>query len=228
MNAIRFDRCYDVTLLRGELLSSRKDRWIEHFNQQDFSGMWDCIALRSMDGNAETIIGLPGTVTYRDTPLLQRLPYMQELINDIPGTKESVRLMALHPGSEIKPHRDNGCAYEEGYYRIHVPIQTHPDVEFCLDGDRISMLEGECWYLDFSKTHAVINRSEVVRVHLVIDGIRDEETDCWFAQHGYVDPPKPEHSIETKRAMIANLELMNTEGARQLVEQLKMELQDVD
>lgn len=226
MKAICFDRTYDVAMLQQELGFCMQKKWVDHFNQRDYSGKWDCIALRSTDGRAETIVGIAGSVVYQDTPLLQSLPYIQKLINDIPGAKESVRLMALHPGSEIKPHRDMGCAYDEGYYRIHVPIHTHQDVEFYLEEERIDMQEGECWYLDFSKTHAVVNRSNIVRVHLVIDGIRDLDTDCWFTQHGYVEPPKPEHTLETKLAMIACLEEMNTEGARELLNQLKRELQD--
>ena len=53
--------------------------------------------------------------------------------------------------------------------RIHIPVVTNPDVEFFLDGRRIIMGEGECWYLDLNLPHRVQNRGSTDRVHLVID-----------------------------------------------------------
>ncbi|MFD2556515.1 aspartyl/asparaginyl beta-hydroxylase domain-containing protein [Sphingobacterium tabacisoli] len=225
-NSIRFNRTYEVTLLQKELQGCVQYDWIQHFNQRDYEGKWTCISLRSVDGRNETIVGFGGERSYEDTPLLDQLPYMRTVIDSIPGAKESIRLMALYPGAEIKPHKDSGCSYTDGVYRIHVPVCTHPDVEFYLEGERIVMEEGSCWYLDFSKTHQIINKSNQVRVHLVVDGIRDEDTDTWFFENGYKEAPKPDYDEATKRAMIAQLEMMEGEGARQLVLQLKKELQD--
>lgn len=225
-NSIKFDREYEVVLLQEELQVCVQYDWVLHFNQRDYEGNWSCISLRSVDGRNKTIIGFGGEGSYQDTPLLEQLPYMRTVIEGIPGEKESIRLMALYPGAEIKPHKDLGCAYADGVYRIHIPIYTDPAVEFYLDGERVVMEEGSCWYLDFSKTHQIINRSEQVRVHLVIDGIRDEETDRWFMENGYQESPKPDYDLATKKAMIAQLELMDGEGAKQLILQLKKELQD--
>ncbi len=225
-NSIRFNRTYEVTLLQQELQSCVQYDWIGHFNQRDYEGKWTCISLRSVDGRHQTIVGFGGEGSYQDTPLLDQAAYMRTVIDSIPGAKESIRLMALYPGAEIKPHKDPGCSYTDGVYRIHVPICTHPDVEFYLEGERVMMEEGSCWYLDFSKTHQIINRSNQVRVHLVIDGIRDADTDVWFFENGYIESTKPGYDESTKRAMIAQLEMMEGEGARQLVLQLKKVLQD--
>ena len=51
-----------------------------------------------------------------------------------------------------------------------MPVVTNPHVEFYLNGSRVVMDEGECWYLRLSDPHRVANRGEVDRVHLVIDG----------------------------------------------------------
>lgn len=225
-NSIKFNRDYEVAVLQEELQTCLQYSWIQHFNQRDYEGRWECISLRSIDGSNQTIVGLCGIESYQNTPLLEKSPYMRALIDDIPGAKESIRLMALYPGAEIKPHKDLECSYADGVYRIHIPISTHPDVEFYLEGERIMMEEGSCWYLDFSKTHQIINRSEQIRVHLVIDGIRDKDTDVWFFEHGYVDQPKPDYDDNTKKAMIAQLEAMEGEGARLLLLQLKKELQN--
>lgn len=225
-NSIKFNINYDVAMLQEELLLCVGYNWVQHFNQNDYEGCWQCISLRSVDGCSHSIVGFGGEGSYRDTPLLDQVPYMRGVIEGIPGAKESIRLMALYPGAEIKPHKDRGCAYADGVYRIHIPISTNPAVEFYLEGERIVMEEGSCWYLDFSKTHQIINRSDQVRVHLVIDGLRDEDTDSWFMEHGYEEAPKPDYDEATKRAMIAQLEMMEGDGARQLVLQLKRELKD--
>lgn len=213
-------------MLQEELQACVQYNWVQHFNQNDYEGNWACISLRSVDGRNQTIVGFGGEGSYQDTPLLDQVPYMRTVIDSIPGAKESIRLMALYPGAEIKPHKDPGCAYADGIYRIHIPICTHPAVEFYLEGERIVMEEGSCWYLDFSKTHQIINKSDQVRVHLVVDGIRDEETDTWFFENGYKEAPKSDYDEATKRAMIAQLEMIEGEGAKQLVLQLKKELQD--
>lgn len=224
--SIKFNRHYNVAILQKELQTCVQYSWTEHFNQKDYEGRWDCIALRSIDGKNQTIAGFGNTDPYLDTPLLDSLPYMRYLIDSIPGIKESVRLMALYPDSEIKAHRDLDCSYRDGIYRIHVPICTNPDVEFYLEEERITMEEGTCWYLDFSKTHQIVNRSAQVRVHLVIDGIRDTDTDAWFVENGYTEPPIADYDVATKKAMITNLEMMDSDTARQLIMQLKKELQD--
>lgn len=225
-NSIKFNRDYEVALLQEELQICVQYDWVQHFNQRDYEGNWECISLRSVDGRNQTIVGFGGEGSYQDTPLLDQVPYVRAVIDGIPGAKESIRLMALYPGAEIKPHKDPGCSYTDGVYRIHIPICTNPYVEFYLDGEPVVMEEGSCWYLDFSKTHQIINRSEQVRVHLVIDGIRDAHTDEWFLENGYIEPAKPGYDEATKRAMIAQLEMMEGEGAKQLLLQLKKELQD--
>lgn len=82
---------------------------------------------------------------------------------------KSVRLLKLTAGSHIREHRDDDLGWEAGEIRLHVPIITDPGVEFFLNGQRVVMQEGECWYLDLSLPHRVQNRSSVDRIHLVID-----------------------------------------------------------
>ena len=79
--------------------------------------------------------------------------------------------MRLTAGSTIKPHADLDLAAELGKVRLHIPVTTNPDVEFQLNGERIAMGEGECWYLRLSDKHAVANRGRADRVHLVIDAV---------------------------------------------------------
>lgn len=41
-----------------------------------------------------------------------------------------MRLLSLAPGSYIREHTDNALVYEDGEMRIHIPVQTNPEVEY--------------------------------------------------------------------------------------------------
>ncbi len=64
---------------------------------------------------------------------------------------------------------DHDLAAENGIARLHVPVVTNDDVMFKLNGTRVAMNEGECWYLRLSDPHSVENRGRADRVPLVID-----------------------------------------------------------
>jgi len=82
---------------------------------------------------------------------------------------KAVRLLKLAAGSVIREHRDYDLGYDAGEVRIHVPVTTNPGVEFRLNDRRVTMDEGECWYLDLNLPHRVANRGATDRVHLVLD-----------------------------------------------------------
>ena len=57
---------------------------------------------------------------------------------------------------------------------FHIPVQTHAALEFRLNGKRLVMQEGECWYINANMPHSVANQSEIDRIHLVVDvGVND-------------------------------------------------------
>jgi hypothetical protein len=82
---------------------------------------------------------------------------------------KTVRLLRLAPDSFIREHYDPALGYEDGEIRIHIPIQTGPHLEFFLDGERLLLEEGGCYYVNVSLRHRVINRGPGARIHLVID-----------------------------------------------------------
>lgn len=221
MAAIKFDKKYDSTILAAEMKSVFNDEWINHFNTKDFNGQWKSIALRSATGNAADI-NAHYTPSFQDTPLLAKLPYINSILQDWQCEKETVRFMALYPGSEIKPHKDLGCSYQDGNFRLHIPILTNDKVEFVVDGINHKLQSGDCWYMDFSKVHSVKNAGETVRVHLVIDCLRNQWSDELFEQLGYIEEEK-KMPVEQVRAMIAQLASHQTETAADLIEQLKQQ-----
>lgn len=224
LNYIQFQHQYDVAQLQAELAICLKNEWSDHFNQKDYQGCWQSTSLRSGSGKESDIYANYGVSTYQNTQLLDRLPYFKDVIESWACEKETIRLLALHPGSEIKPHRDLGCSYQDGNFRLHIPIQTNNQVIFKVDEDAISLKEGSCWYVDFSKTHSIKNEGKEVRIHLVIDGLRNKWTDKIFSAHGYdlkAEKLENQYDTATNAQIIAELERMNTATARELMEKLR-------
>lgn len=199
-------------------------QWQPHFNQRDYEGGWDSIALRSQDGQSTTVFAHPDR-PYLDTPLLQQCPAFQAALGAIACEKESVRLLRQDAGGEIKTHRDIGLHYSDGVFRLHIPLVTNPDVAFVVDGQRLPMQPGQCWFGDFSLPHSVINGGNTERIHLVVDCIRNAWTDDWFAAAGFdesdFEPPKMDEA--TRQQVLAQLREQEGEGATALIATLEAE-----
>lgn len=200
-----------------------------HFNINDYSGQWTSIALRSQNGEMNNIFALPqGDAHYKDTELLQECGYFKEIIDSFECEKESIRLLNLKPGSVIKEHTDYNLGYEDGIFRIHIPITTNENVHFFIDSKEVKMLPGEGWYGNFNLPHSVRNDGKTDRIHLVMDCIRNDWSDALFAECGYDfenEKLVPEYSRETKLQMIAQLKLMNTETSEKMIAELQKELE---
>jgi len=86
-----------------------------------------------------------------------------------PGYIIRALLVMLPAKSKIPKHIDSGTSLEL-CTRTHIPIITHKDVVFDIDGEQKHLKEGEIWEINnANKRHAVTNGSEKDRVHLIID-----------------------------------------------------------
>ncbi|MEM7132596.1 MAG: aspartyl/asparaginyl beta-hydroxylase domain-containing protein [Chloroflexota bacterium] len=147
------------------------NEWIAHYSTKDYEGTWTIAPLRAPAGLSTAIWSTPMPEIFQNTEILERCAYFQEVIATIECVTTSVRLMKLDPGAEIKEHEDS---LGEDEARLHVPILTNPNVDFYLEGERVEMAAGSCWYLDFTKPHRVVNNGAEPRVHMVIDCIRND------------------------------------------------------
>jgi hypothetical protein len=217
---------FDPAKLAQELRICEAEQWVPHFNTADYSGVWSSIALRSASGDAKDILSHPGNGGYRDTPLLQCCPYIAEILHGFQCEKESVRLLSLAAGACIKEHRDLQAGYQYNFFRIHIPLQTSEDVFFLVDGHRLNMKSGECWYADFSQLHGVQNHGTEARVNLIVDCKRNDWSDRLFKQAGYdfdVELRARKPDAATRAKIIAQLAEMKTDAANQLIQQLLLE-----
>jgi mannose-6-phosphate isomerase-like protein (cupin superfamily) len=163
---------FDVARLQADVDSFAADDWVPHFNQFYYEGDWSGIALRSVGGIARQLYPDPTAQdAFADTSNLQRCDYTRAVLASFQCPLQSVRFLRLAAGSHIREHKDFWLGFEDGEVRLHVPVYTNPDVAFFLDGERLDMRQGECWYLDLNRKHRVENHSSSDRVHLVIDCI---------------------------------------------------------
>ena len=153
---------------------------------------WTAISLRGYGPEPLDILkpnvlksGVKEEVKLQNTSLLQRSGFqvINDILTKIPSTFERVRFMKIKANSGIGKHSDRidkDFGLEDGnIIRIHVPIRTNDQVEFCLWEGKEKLVnyleEGHYYYVDVRAPHAVINNSDVDRIHLVIDVYVNDE-----------------------------------------------------
>lgn len=166
---------FEAALLQADLRELAGDAFVAHFNTRYYQGDWSVAPFRSIGGSASHIYPDPtARNAFADTPLLARCPHVRSVLASFPCPQQAVRFMRLKAGSTIREHRDYQLGYEDGEVRVHIPVVTHSEVEFVLNGVRVDMKEGESWYHNFNLPHRVANRGTVDRVHLVLDCVLND------------------------------------------------------
>lgn len=92
-----------------------------------------------------------------------------------PGYFIRTILTRLPAGGEIKPHIDEGESLKR-CHRIHLPIISNPDSQFCVGQLKFHMPEGQLWEINNRRTHSVRNNGSEGRVHLILDYVQPGET----------------------------------------------------
>ncbi len=229
-SALKLPFQFDKEKLENDLVTLLASNWKPHFNNRVYEGNWNSIALYAVDGDQSNIYA-NGNEELKETPLLNDIHYIKEVINQFKCRLISVRLLKLDIGAYIKPHRDYNLGYEDGNFRLHIPIATNPDVNFILDGQRIEMKIGECWYTNVNYVHSVSNEGKSDRVHLVIDCARNEWTDnIFFAlapKDSYSPKVEEDYSLDAMKGIINELKLMGTDGAADVIQDLRNKIKDL-
>lgn len=226
---LKFPFQFDIGKLKEELSIILTSKWVSHFNTRGYDGEWTSLALYAKDGDENNIFAWnEGALS--ETQILQSSPYIKEVIHQFQCPIISARLLKLSKGAYIKPHSDHQLGYEDGNFRIHVPITTHSKVAFILDDVRLDMNEGECWYTNVNYTHSVANRGSIDRVHLVVDYKRNDWSDELFfslaPKVNFFPKKEQTYDIATMQQMIISLSEMNTEGAKNLIVDLQKAIQN--
>ena len=170
MNALKLPFAFDPDKMLSE---------ISGFNQEDYSDIYNpSVTLKTL-WNIHLIepVGGPHTkVEFVPSAALKQRPYLLSVFETFKCRVETFRIHTLDPGANIKPHRDMGYSYEHGFTRIHIPVTTNNQVHLLVNGERINMNPGECWYCNFNEIHEVQNNSALPRTHLILDCVIND----WF------------------------------------------------
>lgn len=164
-----------VAALQADVSQLMARGWVPHVNRNDYEGAWDVLPLRCLRQHATAHPILQGFALngdagdWNDLPVLEGCPGIRQLLDRLQCPVRSVRLMRLHPGASIRPHRDHGLHLGGGEARLHAPVWTNPDVHFVVAGQEVPMREGELWYFNADEEHEVVNHSRTARTHLVMD-----------------------------------------------------------
>ena len=146
-------------------------------------GNWDAVSIRGYSDDIGNILK-PGvlksdvepaelrwTSLYEEPDLLP----LKEILSHIPAEFERVRVMRLKAGTTIKKHTDKvDKEIKQGkIVRLHVPLKTNQHVHFYLwEGKKenhFTLQVGKYYYVDVTAAHAVHNKADFDRLHLVID-----------------------------------------------------------
>ena len=78
----------------------------------------------------------------------------------------SIMVNTLEPKRESPKHTDPGT-----YVRYHYPIQTNPSVFWWDEVNQEVHMKPGFWYgpIPYNNLHAVYNRGETPRIHLIVD-----------------------------------------------------------
>ena len=221
---------FDVKKMQEELQELDSRAWKLHYQKLHYEGEWTAIPLRSIGGKPDHIIIAPtDEYPYEDTIFLDECPYIKSILQTFKCPLQAVRLLRLNAGAIIKEHRDAEMNFENGEIRLHIPVITHCEVEFFLDGERIHLKEGECWYMNFNLLHNINNKSNINRVHLVVDAKVNDWVKEIFSSPAITVKKEIEdlsntYDDETKKQMIILFRQMNTPVSNKMADDLELEI----
>lgn len=225
---LRLPQQFEVAALQADLARLRSASWLAHYNNQAHQGDWLCLPLRSAGGRTDDIFAASGS-DFQDTPWLADSPYFRFVLDSFACDKIAVRLMSLAPGARILPHRDAGGSFEDGVARLHIPIQTTPQVLFEIDGESVHFGVGQTWYMNANCLHAVRNDSAQERIHFVLDCVPNPWLRALFEDAGWCPNPPPlfdDPSIHlgNVQQVLQNLDADPSPAAQQLAAKLRGKL----
>ena len=154
---------FDGARMLREVNGFDEGDWTRH--PTGFAGN-TALILISVNGEPNDEFSIAGPM--RPTPLLNRCPYIRQVLASLNAPLSRTRVMRLAPGARVPRHRDSSYHWHRRI-RVHVPIVTDPVVRFVCGGDARHMAAGEAWVFDNSRMHAVENPSSQPRLHLVAD-----------------------------------------------------------
>jgi len=157
---IKLDHSFDTDRIMSEIHTEWDDHFIPDFADKGNSAL----LLVTTDGTENHEHEYPMV----PTSALDAMLYTKSIWNTLNIPFERSRFMRIKSGGEMPLHYDIN-PYWNDKLRLHIPIKTNDEVYFYCGDETVNMKEGECWLMDNSELHGVINNGDDYRIHLVID-----------------------------------------------------------
>ena len=170
----------DIVALREKLLALPNSFWqCDRYNRASlaanrpgdavffFNDIPTCVNRNIL---RESGSGFVNVLRYADRPLFEDVTALieRDILPFFPDCDMMrVQVAELPPGEVIEPHRDVGILTR--VHRLHVPLVTHKGVKFIIQRQTFFLEEGRLYDLNNAVVHSVVNESDVMRVHLLID-----------------------------------------------------------
>jgi hypothetical protein len=161
---IQLPLTFDAPRLAAEIAEIDEREWRPHPEGHPGNSAVPLIAVdRDQRNDAVRGVMLP-------TPMLERLPYVRQVLAAFHAVWGRTRLMRLDGNAEAVAHTDTNY-YWANHARVHVPIVTDPAVRFLCGDASVHMAAGESWIFDTWRQHNVLNPNPTRRIHLVADTV---------------------------------------------------------
>jgi hypothetical protein len=179
------------------VVSNTETGWEDKGKGAEFLNIWKSITLKGYQGKIQPFLETHNLVEnsvnpYKYTDNMKHCNYIREILTEIEKNGSEVylvRLLSLVPGKWVGFHTDNSVFKDKmNIIRCHIPIVTDPKCKMFLGYPtsyfpkliqtnkykanpffNCHLDAGRLWYTNVNCLHAVENKSDIVRVHLVVD-----------------------------------------------------------
>ncbi len=172
-NTVDITSLFTIPIETDKLLTDIKAAEEDHPYTRKTPG-WHSIPLRSANGEigeaasrSTGIYNSSDDSIYQDTEVMNHTPYIKHLLDNLNCTYLKIRIMRIIPGQAIGEHIDSFQSND--IIRIHIPVVTHPLVEFWIEKTLYKIPTEKLTYINVRRRHKVINKSNITRIHIVID-----------------------------------------------------------
>jgi hypothetical protein len=152
---------FDVERMRAEVAALPASAWARHPNQIEGNSSVRLISVGG--GENDDVDG-----AMAPTPHLQQAPYLRQILASFGVVWGRSRLMRLDARGVVPEHADINHHWFSRV-RLHIPVQTRPEVKFHCGGQVVHMAAGEAWLFDNWRLHRVENPTDEIRIHFVAD-----------------------------------------------------------
>jgi hypothetical protein len=152
---------FEVERMRAEVAALPASAWAKHPNEIEGNSSVRLISVGG--GENDDVDG-----AMAPTPHLQQAPYLRQILASFGVVWSRSRLMRLDAHGVVPEHADINHHWFSRV-RLHIPVQTRPEVKFHCGGHTVHMAAGEAWLFDNWRLHRVENPTEEIRIHFVAD-----------------------------------------------------------